>query len=73
MIMATQNNYRVTYINALDGQKRVLVGSVDLATAQSVVARFGNKRDRLNYMGPGVAIDLDDGTPDGAAIAKAQS
>ena len=63
--------YRVSYVNQLDGERRVLIGGVDLPTARDVAAKFGNKRDQLNYMGPGVAIDIDDGTPDGAVIAKA--
>lgn len=63
--------YRVSYINQMDGRRHVLIGKVGRETADAVASKFGDKRDTLHYMGEGVRVDLDDGTPDGAAIAKA--
>ena len=60
--------FRVSYVNKIDGKRRVLIGAVDRETAKRVREKFGNPRDDLNYMGPGVRIDAEDGTPDGAVI-----
>jgi hypothetical protein len=60
--------FRVTYINQLDGERRVLVGALSMEQAIAVKAKFGDKREAFTYMGPGVEIGFCDGTADGEIV-----
>jgi hypothetical protein len=60
---------RVSYINGIDGKRRVFAGGLDQATADKVMARWGNPKERYFYMGPGIRVEECDGTPDGALVA----
>ncbi len=64
-------NYRVSYINKLDGSRRVLIGNISKSTAESVFAKVSDKSSPHFYMGKGVQVEQDDGTPDGAIIKQA--
>ena len=55
--MSTAEQYQVTYLNRLDGKRHVLIDAVDKETAESVVAKFGNNRDLMYYMGPDLRIE----------------
>lgn len=59
--------YRVSYVNQLDGNRRVLIGAVDRETADAVVAKCGNKKN-VHYYLKGVKVEKCDGTPDGEIV-----
>lgn len=70
----TAELYRVTYVNSLDGERHVLIGALDKATAERVYARATDWRGDM-FMGGRSANDPSrvilepcDGTPDGAVI-----
>lgn len=64
--------YRVSYVNPLDGLRRVLVGQIDKGAADAVLAKWGDPKQPAFYMGKGTRIDECDGTPDGAPVTEAQ-
>jgi hypothetical protein len=68
-----ESQFRVAYINPLDGSRRVFIGGVDRATAVAVMSKWGNQNEGEFYMGPGMAIEPCDGTPDGNVITQAEA
>lgn len=62
--------YRISYVNGLDGKRRVFVGGLDQATADKVMAKWGNPKERYFYMGPGIRVEECDGTPDGEPVPE---
>lgn len=64
---------RVVYRNPLDGLKRVFIGNLDDATADAVMAKWGNPNEPLFYMGDETRIEPCDGTPDGQVIEEVAS
>lgn len=51
--------FKVTYQNLIDGKRYTLIDKIDRATADAVVAKFGNESDKFNYL-PGLQIEADD-------------
>jgi hypothetical protein len=43
-------DWKVTYLNILDGQRYTLIDDVDEATADRVVARFSDKGNPYTYL-----------------------
>ena len=49
--------FQVTYFNAVLDKQCVLIDKVDSMTAVAVLAKFGDKRDPMHYMGPQTRIE----------------
>jgi hypothetical protein len=53
-----EQRYKVTFFNELAGRRGLLVDDLDAHTAESVCARFSDKRDRNTYL-PQVQVEAD--------------
>jgi hypothetical protein len=53
------DRFKVTYFNAQLGKQCDLIDDLDAETAQAVIAKFGNPRERFHYMGPQTRIEPD--------------